>query len=312
MRALPAILLLHLLIAIGGCDGHGHEAAWRAQIATGAPSQPTEDISETEYPLFSEGIFPCSRCHLGGSPAAAPERGFPHRLHLDSDMECADCHFPADDAEPVLPTREVCADCHEDPEGESEAFRAYFASVLSEGGEFRFARRWRTRDALPAHPRHAQAGVGCSACHGEPTDLPFVKPKSVPLMALCMACHEERKAPRECATCHREIRDPQHLAIVLDHAEEQRGCLDCHNPADRDTVRLANGSELPFEQSYLLCGQCHGPKLRDWRLGLHGKRTGSWSGHKKYLLCVHCHNPHAPSFPEMALLPRPARPEEIR
>ena len=301
---------LIILLALGGCADHGHEAAWRAQVGAGDQRLPEQDISETEYPEFTEGMFPCSRCHVGGEPDPVPGQGFPHRTHLDADLECADCHFPEENAEPVLPTAEVCADCHEDEE--SEAYRAYTDSVAAESGAFRYARRWQAENLRAAHPKHAAAGVECVACHGEAGNLPHVKPRSAVLMRSCMACHEERGAPNECVTCHPAGIEPPHADIVLDHAEEQRGCLDCHNPEDRDTVRLANGTALPFEQSYRLCGQCHGPKLRDWEIGLHGKRTGSWSGHKKYLLCVHCHNPHAPRYPKMRLLARPARPEEIR
>ena len=55
-------------------------------------------------------------------------------------------------------------------------------------------------------------------------------------------------------------------------------------------LRLANGTLVPFEESYRLCGQCHGDKYRDWRAGVHGRRVGSWNGEKQYLLCVHCHD----------------------
>ena len=65
---------------------------------------------------------------------------------------------------------------------------------------------------------------------------------------------------------------------------------------------------MSFDQSYLLCGQCHGEKLRDWRAGVHGRRTGQWNGHKTYLLCAHCHNPHQPRFKAIAPKPAPVRP----
>ena len=57
---------------------------------------------------------------------------------------------------------------------------------------------------------------------------------------------------------------------------------------------------MPFEESYRLCGQCHGEKYRDWRAGVHGRRVGQWNGAKRYLLCVHCHSPHQPRFKPMA------------
>jgi hypothetical protein len=170
----------------------------------------------------------------------------------------------------------------------------------------------KTRDVIPNHAGHAKAGVACAACHGEPTDGPFARQKPVTWMARCVACHEERKVAARCETCHRDTREPKHGNIVLRHGEGHH-CLDCHHEADRDHLRLASGQKVPFEESYRVCGQCHGPNLRDWKNGLHGKRTGMWDGEKTYLLCVHCHrDPHAPRFPSMAPLPPPARPEDIR
>lgn len=123
----------------------------------------------------------------------------------------------------------------------------------------------------------------------------------------CSECHADMEPNLQ----RRELED-MHTDIVLNHAEGQRWCLDCHNPNDRDVLRLVNGSTVAFEESYLLCGQCHGVKLRDWKVGIHGKRTGYWNGDKQFLLCVHCHNPHDPSFKPLKPLPPPVRPGEDR
>jgi hypothetical protein len=111
----------------------------------------------------------------------------------------------------------------------------------------------------------------------------------------------------------RELED-EHVEIseIFNHASEQRWCLDCHNPDDRDVLRLANGDLVPFEESYNLCGQCHGTIFRDWKAGIHGKRTGEWNGKKQYRLCVHCHNPHSPKFRPIKPLPPPDNPLEIK
>ena len=79
-------------------------------------------------------------------------------------------------------------------------------------------------------------------------------------------------------------------------------------PSDPPT----GGEAIPFTESYLLCGQCHGEKLRDWKVGVHGKRTGDWNGRKQYLLCAHCHDPHSPRFKPLKPLPPPVPPEQIR
>lgn len=104
----------------------------------------------------------------------------------------------------------------------------------------------------------------------------------------------------------------EHTNIKLHHAEGERWCLDCHNATNRDKLRLVSGDLISFGESYLLCGQCHGNIYRDWKAGIHGKRTGYFNGKKTYLLCVHCHNPHDPKFKPIKPEPPPSRPEDER
>ncbi len=119
----------------------------------------------------------------------------------------------------------------------------------------------------------------------------------------CSGCH----AGMEVNPSRRQLTD-MHQDIVLEHDQQHRWCLDCHDAADRDHLHLASGAKVSFDESYLLCGQCHGEKLRDWRAGVHGRRTGQWNGHKEYLLCAHCHNPHQPRFHSIEPKPAPLRP----
>lgn len=119
----------------------------------------------------------------------------------------------------------------------------------------------------------------------------------------CTACHSGMPVNRTRRTLH-----DMHTDIVFTHDAEHRWCLDCHDATNRDSLHLASGERVPFEESYRLCGQCHGEKLRDWRAGVHGRRTGNWDGPKKYLLCAHCHNPHQPRFRALKPEPGPQRP----
>jgi hypothetical protein len=145
----------------------------------------------------------------------------------------------------------------------------------------------------------------------------------------CSGCHDAKDkvdhTPRE-LQMHGGPGEP---AAVLQHGSE-RWCLDCHDAQRRDLLRSASGQPIPFTESYRLCGQCHGDKYRDWKVGVHGKRTGMWDGAKTYFLCVNCHNPHTPRWkgvddrvvdgkrvvsPTLELLrpePVPVRPEQMR
>jgi hypothetical protein len=318
---MPRIAVL-ILVALAACEGR-HEGATfddplhahgirlpprEAGLPPAPPLPPSAQVFPVPPPPFSAGIFPCSRCHLGGDAAADPRPAFPHGKHRDREVACEDCHGQ----DPKVPGQDTCFECHDEPAKEIPAVRAYFEAVKGGDGGYAFPRRFLTRDVIANHAGHARAGVLCAQCHGEATDEAFARSKAVPWMASCVACHEERKVAARCETCHRDTREPMHGNVKLHHAPDHR-CLDCHHPEDRDHLRLANGQKVPFGESYRLCGQCHGPNLRDWKAGLHGKRTGMWDGERQYLLCVHCHrDPHAPRFPEMAPLPPPARPEDIR
>ena len=145
----------------------------------------------------------------------------------------------------------------------------------------------------------------------------------------CSSCHDGKtiNTERRELSFHSDAGEP---AQVFDHDSANRWCLDCHDARNRDVLRSASGAAIPFTESYRLCGQCHGDKYRDWKVGVHGKRIGMWDGAKTYLLCVNCHNPHTPRWkgisdvtvdgkrmvsPTLQLLkpePRPRRPEEMR
>lgn len=124
----------------------------------------------------------------------------------------------------------------------------------------------------------------------------------------CSDCHADmvpNPVRRKLTDMHDDISE------MFDHDSANRWCLDCHDLKNRDSLKLASGNLLDFKESYKLCGQCHGEKLRDWKVGVHGKRTGEWNGRKEYLLCVHCHNPHAPRFKSLKPEPPPVRQEDI-
>lgn len=123
-----------------------------------------------------------------------------------------------------------------------------------------------------------------------------------------------------CSDCHRnKTPNPtrrklvkEHTNIQLKHAEKNIWCVNCHNLHNRDSLRLINGELIPFSRSFLLCGQCHGTIFRDWKVGVHGRRTGFWNGEKVYRLCVDCHNPHSPRFKPIKPKSPPWKPNDIK
>jgi len=157
-----------------------------------------------------------------------------------------------------------------------------------------------------------------------PGDYPdaeaVIKPRApkLGLLPACgTACHNgtypplpEDKRPRKLSMMHLDIVPD---GINIKHGRGAIWCLDCHNPTKRNKLVDNFGDEIDFNEPQLLCGKCHGPILRDWRDGIHGKRTGEWAadGKKRWFVCTECHNPHdvqkgnlesgfAPLEPELA------------
>ena len=138
----------------------------------------------------------------------------------------------------------------------------------------------------------------------------LVQAKSPPFSEGIYPCKECHDGPGD--KTRRTLAFHEDIQTMFDHDAEHRWCLDCHDNADRNVLHLSSGDPVPFTESYRLCGQCHGPQYKDWKVGIHGKRTGYWNGAKRYLLCVNCHNPHNPHFAPLKPLPPPVRPHFLR
>jgi hypothetical protein len=141
------------------------------------------------------------------------------------------------------------------------------------------------------------------------------------LGSLDTAVHAPGSAPAvanvSCNTCHeypatwpmaREVAelDEFHSELRLEHGTNV--CASCHAPDQRDQLRLADGTLLPFEQTQRLCAQCHGSQQRDYEHGAHGGMSGYWDkqrGKRIRNLCTNCHDPHAPAYPSVIPAPPP-------
>ena len=128
-----------------------------------------------------------------------------------------------------------------------------------------------------------------------------VKPRSekLSLLAQCgTACHNG-VYPKGWPKDNKPVPIPTMEAMFPDAKNFQHGrgsiwCLDCHHATKRNMLVSHQGDPISFDQPQLLCGKCHGDKLRDWRDGIHGKRIGDFTstGKKRWFTCTECHNPH--------------------
>ncbi len=127
----------------------------------------------------------------------------------------------------------------------------------------------------------------------------------------CYACHEKGKeVVLKVDGAGHAILPKEHEDLVMRHGRNDRNdnCFNCHDPHQLDLLVTRDGRKLKLTESTLLCGNCHGPTLRDWEAGIHGRTSGHWdrkSGPIERQDCVSCHNPHSPAFPSIKPAPAP-------
>jgi len=137
---------------------------------------------------------------------------------------------------------------------------------------------------------------------GYPGVPPFsVVPRIDQLMFYpCMNCHAAKKPdPRP-----RKLTLTPHPAALL-HGKGRFWCLACHQPKDRNMLQTLAGQPVSFDQAYLVCGQCHFNRQKDWFYGGHGKRLHNWQGERVIYSCTFCHDPHDPTLKPRAPSPPP-------
>ena len=113
----------------------------------------------------------------------------------------------------------------------------------------------------------------------------------------CMECHKLFPA-----RWHYDDRPfNEHKDVKLEHGNN-RFCLNCHHPTNRNAFVDYDGAEIAQADVVKLCAKCHGTIYRDWQAGVHGRQNGFWNasmGDKTKLRCIQCHDPHRPKFKEM-------------
>lgn len=148
-------------------------------------------------------------------------------------------------------------------------------------------------------------GLYVREVRGEVFDITPVRGNPKPLVLRrgsfefkCSECHNDfASAQRQ----HAEIPEHAEINARFDHGLNTF-CVNCHNPADRNTYVAYDGSAIPSTEPALLCSKCHGPIYREWQVGIHGRQNGGWERDnpaRVKLLCIQCHDPHHPKFAPM-------------
>jgi hypothetical protein len=131
---------------------------------------------------------------------------FNHKIHAENGLVCLDCHgYYEEHASSGRPGIEVCAACHEEPQGESQE-EAEIIDHVKSGKEVEWKRLYRVpEDVYFSHRRHVVLGkLECAVCHGGigESSKPPVRPVKI-TMKKCMKCHAKKGADNDCIACHR-------------------------------------------------------------------------------------------------------------
>lgn len=149
---------------------------------------------------------------VGGTLAAARRPleqpiAFSHQLHVEEmGAECTDCHqHVLSGSRATIPNIAVCADCHEEAQGESPD-EARLVEYVQAGEPIPWRKVYTVPDHVYfSHRRHAAiAAIECEICHGPVgSSSEPVRRQAVPItMDGCMDCHEESGASNDCIWCH--------------------------------------------------------------------------------------------------------------
>ncbi len=144
-------------------------------------------------------------------PGATPAPGLPGEVFLDHSVHagqakipCLACHVWADRS-PVagLPSGRKCMGCHRFVAKDKPGVQL-LARRVEDGTPLRWQRVFSVPDFIYfSHRAHVRARVDCKECHGDMTWVRTIRQDRPFTMGRCLACHEERKATRDCVACHK-------------------------------------------------------------------------------------------------------------
>ncbi len=258
-----AIVLVGTLVLLGA-------AGAAMPFLPGGPAPRAASPVKFNHAAHAGRGLECAHCHAGtaaesraGIPAigilASPEepageRWFSHKKHVgDESLECASCHTKAAKGDEAgMPTGlKKCMSCHETLDESRPAGRK-LADLVGEKPA------WVRATSIPAevkfsHKAHVDKEIACATCHVGVEKSEAVSTSLRVSMATCMACHEQKKAPADCRSCHESI-DPRAPLT----------CMHCHavpRGKDPEEAKLrdlaARGTSAPWHPAARMPGHVY-------------------------------------------------------
>lgn len=164
---------------------------------------------------------------------------FSHRHHAgELGIACVNCHVSVEDsASAGLPPTETCMACHSQIWTNAEALEPVRQSLLTDEPI-----AWNRVHDLPDfvyfhHGVHVTAGVPCSSCHGDVTEMALIQQVEPLTMRFCLDCHRDphdELVPLDAVyDPHPETGEDERLSLFLASArvqspDELDSCNACH------------------------------------------------------------------------------------
>jgi hypothetical protein len=246
---------------------------------------------------------------------------FSHKLHIENEVDCADCHTAVTDAvdlsESLLPTMETCGNCH-DIEDEDGCTTCHYKDTFEPFEEEK------TSEIKFNHKLHiSDENLECTTCHQglDSVDYAFESTSVFPEMKTCTNCHNDKSvATIECSVCHvnsGELLPESHKLANFSNnhifaAENgNQDCGICHNNTFCETCHDATtkitetnksndfyipGSPLNFisDKNLQQITLVHGLNYEFTHgIDAKGHEKQCQTCHQPETFCAECHNPEA-------------------
>jgi hypothetical protein len=153
--------------------------------------------------VLSAQTAPAPAANAGSTSSDQPIT-YSHKLHAgELQMQCTYCHSGARrSAVAGVPAVNVCTGCHRWVKNKTAEMKK-----IDEYAQQKRPIVWKRLNEMAehvyfSHKRHVLGGLECGTCHG-PVETMEQAPRIERLtMGWCVECHEQRRAPLECSTCH--------------------------------------------------------------------------------------------------------------
>jgi hypothetical protein len=205
VRGCPAFLAGVAIWVLALAGGIG------CQLADGdAPPAPAAPV----VPGQSTGVFTTAHSSFGQAlghflnrpPDAEQPIEFPHVIHVKNQIACTEyCHESVTMGPRAgLPSVRTCMICHTAIATDRPRIQQ-ITKMQEQGVDL----AWQRVFGYPPeshvkfnHAPHIRAKVDCTTCHGNIGEQTVAQRNVELTMGACVNCHNERKAPVDCLTCH--------------------------------------------------------------------------------------------------------------